>query len=72
MLAGDRHTERSTVDLVIIPLVALAGLLVALLVWRPHRGRRRNLEEALEADALRREQERNVRDAQVAADHLRR
>lgn len=56
----------------VILLIAFAGLIAGLIVWRPYRGRRGNVEDALEADALRREQDRNVTDAQVAADHLRR
>jgi hypothetical protein len=40
------------------------------LMWRPPRGRRRTVEEALEDDALRREQEANISEAAYMADRL--
>ncbi len=51
---------------------AIAGLALVIvlgaLVWRPARGRRRSAEEALESDALRREQEKTLTDATYAGD----
>lgn len=46
----------------VLLLVVIAAALVVL-IWRPPRSRRRTPDEALESDALRREQERNVTDA---------
>ncbi len=51
----------------LVALVALVILLMAL-VWRPARGRRRTADEAIESDALRREQEKNLTDATYSGD----
>ncbi|MCU0477226.1 MAG: hypothetical protein MUE92_00530 [Chloroflexi bacterium] len=54
----------------IVAVVAVLVVVVALVVlaWRPPRGRRRTAEEALESDALRREQEKNLTDATYEGD----
>ncbi len=54
----------------IVGVIAVLALVIGLVVlaWRPARGRRRTAEEALESDALRREQERNLTDATYAGD----
>jgi hypothetical protein len=54
----------------IVGIVLLVGLVALALVWRPPRGRRRNVEEALEDDALRREQDANITNAAYMADRL--
>ena len=53
----------STLALVELAVLLVVAVILAVLVWRPYRGRRRTPEEALEADALRREQDRTVTDA---------
>jgi hypothetical protein len=44
---------------ILLPLVVLSAVL-GVLVWRPPRGRRGNLDQALEDDALRKERERSL------------
>jgi len=46
-------------DLVGVAVVAILAIgVLAALVWRPPRGRRRSVDEALASEALRREQDR--------------
>jgi len=56
------------------PFYIVVGVAVVVvgagLMWRPPRGRRRNVEEALEDDALRREQDANITNAVYMADRL--
>lgn len=44
----------------IVVAVVLVLVILGALMWRPPRGSRQTVSDALEADALRREQERNV------------
>jgi hypothetical protein len=48
-------------------LLVVAAILGALM-WRPRSGRRRTAEEALEADALRREQDATITEATYRGD----
>jgi hypothetical protein len=54
--------------LIVVALIVVAVVVLGLLAWRPSRGSRRTPEDALESDALRREQERNVTDATYGRD----
>jgi hypothetical protein len=51
----------------VLAIVAFVGI-VAALVWRPPSGRGRTPEEALERDALKREQDRTITDATYQGD----
>ena len=52
-----------------VVVLVVAGLTLALaLAWRPFSGRRRSADEALDAEALRREQEKNITDATYLGD----
>jgi hypothetical protein len=57
-------------DLVGIIAVIAGVVVLALLVWRPLRHRRGTVDEALAADALRREQDENLTDAVYEGDKL--
>jgi hypothetical protein len=51
-------------------LLIFAIVLGVALMWRPPRARRRNVEEALASDELRKEQEQAITDATYRADRF--
>lgn len=58
-------------DLVGVAVVAILAIgVLAALVWRPPRGRRRSVDEALASEALRREQDRQLTEAVYQGDKL--
>jgi len=58
-------------DLVGVAVVAILAIgVLAALVWRPPRGRRRPVDEALASEALRREQDRQLTEAVYQGDKL--
>jgi hypothetical protein len=63
-----RRSNVAVMDgLLILAILALIGV-VAALVWRPPSGRARTPEEALEREALRREQDRAITEATYQGD----
>lgn len=55
-------------EVAVVVLVVIGLALGLALVWRPFSGREGTAEEALDADALRREQDKVITDAKYLAD----
>jgi len=68
LASAEANSVEQPVEVAVIVLVVIGLALALALVWRPFSGRKKTAEEALDAEDLRREQEKVITDAKNLAD----